>query len=266
MGGSKTPYDKISTLNPQQKGVSQGLYDYFMPRIGQALPAYPGALTTPFEQQGLGYLGQYLGGMGTYMPQRQAAYGQALGGQMLPSIDMSASKDWFNQQVVPQYQQQFQRFNAPALEQMRGMAGVGAKPMGAYAEATAGTAADLSRYLGDQGYQYMLQEQQAQRQRDELNAQYRMGAMAAGEPQRAEQLAAVQASQQFGGLPFMREMAEWLRTRPEYSPVISQALEYLGIPMTGIVPTSNMATGAAEGAGGMLGGIGGLVSGMGGLR
>ena len=231
----------FSTLTPQQRGVSQKFGDYLSSRIGQPMEMYPGQMVAPmsqYEQQGMGYLGQYLGGQGTYMPQRQAAYAQALGGQMLSPIDMGASKQWFEQNVVPQYQQQFQRMSAPALEQAKGMgAGVSSSAMN---RALAEQAGGMSQYLGDVGYQYMLQEQQAQRQREEQNAQYQLAAMGATEPGRAEQLSMIQASQQYGALPRMIEMQklqadmqEWLRTRPEYSPVIGQAMQYLNTQMQG---------------------------------
>ena len=263
LGGKEKSYSKFSTLSPFQKPIAKRMTDYLQSRVGQPMEMYPGPMVSPYEQQGLNTLGQYLGGMGTYMPQRQSAYAQALGGQMLSPIDMSASRNWFEQNVVPQYQQQFQRMAAPALEQAKGMgAGVSSSAMN---RAIAEQAGGMSQYLGDVGYQYMLQEQEAQRQREQLNAQYRMGAAGQMEPERAEQLGMVAASQQYGGLQFMREMQEWLRTRPEYSPIIQQALDFLNISMMGVAPQGSAMGGAAAGAGGMLGGIGSLMGGMGGL-
>lgn len=238
---------RFSTLNKQQKGVSEQLAKYFGSRLGQPMEQYSGQTVAPmsqYEQQGLGYLGDYLGGMGGYMPQRQAAYAKALGGQMLAPIDTAQSRAAFEQNVVPMYQGHFQRFAAPAKEEIAAMGGgVSSSAMN---RAVADVGGDLSRYLSDLEYQRMLSEEQASRQREEQNAQYQLAAMSATEPERAEQLSMTQASQQYGQLPRQLEqmqltaaMQEWLRTRPEYSPVINQALQYLGTQMQGTYMQDN---------------------------
>ena len=253
----------FSTLSKQQQGVNRKMSDYLQQRVGQGLPTYPGPMVSPYEQQGLNTLGQYLGGSGQYMPQRQGAYAQALGGQMLSPIDMGASKEWFEQNVVPQYQNRFQQMAAPALEQAKAMgAGVSSSGMNrALAEQTG----QMGQYLGDVGYQYMLQEQQAQRQREEQNAQYRLAAMGQPEPERAEQLGMIQASQQYGGLEFVREMQEFLRTAPEYNPYIQYFMQLIGGPGTSSESTgaglgysmmTSFAGGAGSGAGAAMGAAG----------
>lgn len=244
---SQPSLQTFSTLSKNQQAVDQRMSDYLTSRVGQPMQQYRGtrvADMSPYEQQGLGWLGQYMQGTGQYMPQRQAAYGQALSGNMLPQINMDASRDWFKNQVIPQYQQNFQMMSAPALEQARAM-GMRASSSG-MGQALAGESARQAQTLGDMGYQYMLQEQQAQRARDELNAQYQMNAAANQEPLRLEQLQMTQASQTLGALPRLLEQAfrdakfqEWLRTRPELSPVIQQALSYLGIQMQGTYTQEN---------------------------
>ena len=267
---------RFSTLTPDQQAISSRLSGYFGSRIGQGMPMYGGqrvAGMSPSEQQGMGQLRGYLSGMGTYMPQRQAAYGRALGGQMLPPIDMGASREWFEQQVVPQYQQRFQQFAAPALEQAKSMgARAGSSAMD---QALAAQAGKMGMYLGDVGYQHMQAEEQAMRERQLLNAQMQQGAMGMGEPMRGEQLSMVQASQQYGALPRLLQQAQldasfqdWLRARPEYAPVIQQALAFLGISMQGTYfePQPGLLGEMAQAAGqvGQIASVGAGVGGMGG--
>jgi len=243
-GGLLDSGDKLkqfSTLNPQQQDAMRRLGDYLSSRIGQPMQQYGGqrvaGMSGP-EQAAMGQLGAYMGGAGRFMPQRQAAYGQALRGQALAPIDTAQSARTFREQVVPGYERNFQRMAAPALDQARAMGALTSSS--AMNRALAEQSSAMGQRLGDMEYQRMLQEEQAARQREELNAAYRQQAMTAAEPLRAEQAQMAALGQRLGQLPRMLEQAsldarfqEFLRTQPEYSPVLAQAMQYLGISTMG---------------------------------
>lgn len=230
-----------SLLSKQQKQVQKRLGEYFNPRIGKGMEAYDGnrvAQLSPYESQGLGWLSQYLGGQGQYMPQRQAAYGQALAGNAAPAITPEQSQRWFDQYVQPYYQASLDKNMANAAENMYAMGG--GKSSSAMNRTLAQTAADQAQQMNLMRYNTLMADQDAARQREIYNANARLAAMASEDPSRTGMLQMVQASQQFGALPRLLQQAqldadfqEFLRTRPELSPVIQQALQFLGIQTTG---------------------------------
>jgi len=240
--------ETFSTLSPQQSVISKKLREYMTDRIGKGLPTYEGERVAPMstqEQAGLGALNQYQSGYGAYMPQQQGVFAKALAGNALPQIDSSGASQYFENNIAPIFQRRFQEFMAPAMEQTRAMGG--RKSSSAMNQTVATQAAGLGDQLSQMQYQYLQQEQAAQRQREELNAQYQVGAMQSTDPLRAEQLR-VAASGESGlaQLPRMLEQAgmdaafqEFMRTLPEMNPVLAQAMQYIGIPMQGTYMQSN---------------------------
>lgn len=227
-----------STLNAAQTDISNRLASYLSSRIGQPMQQYGGERVAPMsaqEQVGQNQLGQYTGGVGAYMPQRQAAYGAALSGNAVSGINPQERLQQYYQNVNPYWQNYFQNQLAPQMKEEAYAMG-GGKSSSAMNRALAQAATDVSGQMGmgaQQVYQQATSDQQA---RDLYNAQARQSAMQSSEPQRAEMMNNIQAAMQYGSLP--RELAqaaldasfqEWLRTQPEYSPIIQQALSYLGM-------------------------------------
>ena len=295
-GSSRKTY---STLSPEQRRVAGKLGTFFESNIGKPLQQYPGQITAPmsqYEKMGLGYLQNYLSDFGNYMQSRQNVYGKAVAGGLLPKIDASESARVFREEIEPSFQRRLGQFMGQAREEAKGAGAQ--KSSSAMNRAVVDRAAEAAETLNMMEYNRMREVEAAEWQRDAQIAQLRMQAAQMPEPERMEQLSMVQASQQLGALPRLIEQAEndavfqeWLRTRPEYSPVLSQALDYLKIQMVGqymkhsqgalgdikevtggiadivgnvgMIGTSigGLAMGGLGGLGSMLGGLGGAAGG-----
>ncbi len=251
-GGSES---KPSYTKQQKKWIDL-INPYLEKGLAQGATRFPGQWTTPYEQQGLGVLGQYLGSTGQYMPQRQASYAKALGGQMLAPINMDASRDWLKNEVFPAYRDTAGQGFALAAENAKGMgAGISSSGMDTAFAAEGGR---IGRELADMGLGITLSEQQEKRRRDELNAQYQLGAASMSEPQRQEMLGMVENSQRYGGLDFVRQMQKFMMEAPEYNPWLMYLMQLIGGPGTastssgpglGYAVTTEFAGGLGQGLG-----------------
>ena len=121
----------------------------------------------------------------------------------------------------------------------------------------------VGRKLTELGYQHLMGEELAKRQRDELNAQYQMGAAAMTEPQRQEMIGMIENSQRYGGLEFVRNMQKFMMEAPEYNPWLMYIMQLIGGPGKksessgpglGYAMATSFAGGAGQGAGSAAGG------------
>jgi len=242
-GGLFDSPDKLkvgSTLSGNQRGVSNLLSTYLQERIRKGLPAYGGQRVAPLsgmEQSAQGMLGRYMGGLGAYMPQRQAAYASTLAGNAVGGVNPQERIGQYHQNVGKYWQNQFKDLSTQAKEDA--YATSGGRSGSAMNRALASSAENVAGQIGlgaQSVYEQALADQQA---RDLFNAQARIAAAQSDDPQRSAMLQNVMAGMEYGALP--RELAQaaldtdyqmWMQEQPEYSPIIQQALAYLGTPMT----------------------------------
>lgn len=227
IGGTDPSLEKTSTLNPEQEAVSKALGPFISERIGKGLPAYEGDMVaglSELEGLGLGQAKQFVtSGPGSVATQSLGAFGEAMEGMSPEEIE-----SFYNQHYQPIRNRIFERDVMPAVRES--FVGPGAFRSSGMQDAIARSAGQFAeegaRDIGD----YILAERGQNKQLLSLAP-----AFAALEEE--SPLRRAEAGLAFGQLPRALEQAEleakfseFQRTMPELSPILDQAMQYLGIP------------------------------------
>ena len=239
--GSDPKIDIVDLRTKEQKGVSTRLGGYFGPRIGRGLQPYGGQLVagmSPYERAGLSSLSDLASGG---MPDIFTAGTDALEGLLLgePSTEVSPelTERYFTEGIYDPMLRSMQEDIIPEIE-------------GAYAgnywgtpraAATTGAWTDFEEDITSVLSELIYADEQTRIGLEESAKDRQLAATGvAGEMAALEEnikMGRIDASMTYGSLPRLLMQAqldanynEWLRTRPEYSPVIEQALSFMNTP------------------------------------
>ena len=235
--------------------------DFLLPRIGEGLERFPGefiAPLTPEQERAREFLGDFQPGQ--FDTLSQTAIERALSGDPSFQLDPQTTERFFREAVEKPIFKTFEREIEPRIRS--GFSGLGS---------TFGTRRGLAvqRALGDIGDTLASQLSTAQFQNQRLQAGLAESAAerqirGVGLAQQFEAQPIQRASQLFGAAePFRQveqqrlsaEFAEFLRTRPELSPTIPQALQFVSSP-------GQTAGGGGGGGGSQFGGALGTLGGI----
>jgi hypothetical protein len=244
--GSDPKLDLVDTRTQGQTRIGNQLARFLSGGIGRGTQPYRGGFVagqSKFEKGSLGLLGQLMrGGVNPLFEQAEGALGTLLQGEPTTNIDEQYTQDYFK----GIYDESFDRLQTDILPLVEGAyaGNYWSSPRaGATAEAVTGFGQDMSSLLAELVYA----DQQSKLQLSESAADRQLAATgAAGNlatQKQGLQTGLIQAGQQFGALPRILQQAQldakykdWLRTRPEYNPLLDKALGYLGTPgLTGVV-------------------------------
>jgi len=248
-GKKKEP--KIVTepaLHPEQEKMIPGLGSYISDNLGKPLEQYGGKYITPITQQQLDAmsdLGNLTWNFSPQITQNSQAASNALIRALNTDAGMKEAEDYYQQSIHNPALQSFQKEILPAIQ--TAYAGPGTY----WGSERAGAIRDASTDLAGQ-----LAGVRAQTMFDARNILENRALQAAGQIHQNEQfmqnlgLAAEQARTGFGlnrsgslfdmgetarqaeQLGLDRQYSEWLRTRPENSPYLQAALNFMGLPTT----------------------------------
>ena len=249
VGKKKEP--KIVTepaLHPEQEKMIPGLGSYISDNLGKPLEQYGGKYIAPITQQQLDAmsdLGNLTWNFSPQITQNSQAASNALIRALNTDAGMKEAEDYYQQSIHNPALQSFQKEILPAIQ--TAYAGPGTY----WGSERAGAIRDASTDLAGQ-----LAGIRAQTMFDARNTLENRALQAAGQIHQNEQfmqnlgLAAEQARTGFGlnrsgslfdmgetarqaeQLGLDRQYSEWLRTRPENSPYLQAALNFMGLPTT----------------------------------
>ena len=239
-GGGGADVKFVDTRTKGQKKVGERLSKFLLggTGIGQGLPGFKGqrvAGINQFEQGSLGLLGQMLrGGISPAFGEAEGALSGLLTGEPSTEITGETTQSLFDEI----YKQSFQSLQEDLLPQIEGsFAGdfFSSARTQATTEAVTGFGDDMTSLLAE----LLYSDEQTRIGLAESAADRQLGAVGAagqlGTQKQAAQTGLIQAGQQFGALPRILEQArldasynEWIRTRPEYNPLLDKALGFLG--------------------------------------
>jgi hypothetical protein len=268
----KPSTEQLSTLSPEQEAVQRPLASFLASRIGQGLPGFPEfqervreiAQPTGLETAGLGRLGEFVGEEGRVLgAEQETALARLLGGETPEFFTPERVTELFERGIRGPT---IRRFREETLPQIReSFIGPGQLFGTARAEAERRAARDIEEQLGAQEAQLQLAAEERRAALGE-GALQRMGEALGLAPDvtRAIQgfpLEQAEAALSLGGLErqlaaaqLQAELQEFIRTQPESSPIISQALQLLGIPTRENIVREAPAPGPLEQALGTFGG------------
>lgn len=233
--------DLIDTRTTEQRGVSRQLGGFFGPRIGRGLPRFKGervAGLSPFEERGLVNLDELLSaGRAPLFGKAETALDPALEGAPSTEISPEITEEFFRTSIFDPAFKDLQETLIPEIEsQFAGnffssaRAGATTEAIEAFGSEQAGILAEIQ--FANEQQRIALEESAAARQLTAAGQATELGAL-----EEAVSLGRIEASQTFGSLPRRLEQArldaefdEFIRTLPEFNPVIAQALSFLGTP------------------------------------
>lgn len=259
-GGSKP--STMSTLDRGQKGISDELYKYLRPQIGQSGPQYPGNPVAPLDQ---GY-GQVQDLMGRYSPEtliqpQRTAIKQALSGQPSYNLDPAVTDKYFTNAVETPAMRSFQQHVKPQIDEA--YAGQGALWSSRRGQAVRTALTDVTTGLNAQRSTLAYNDQQLAASLAENAKNRQLQGVQAASQFRMEPLTSaalyenlLQPFQQNAQAQSSSAYEEWTRTLPQNSPWTSLALGYIG-QTTQSAYNKSMNPYAAAG----IGAVGGAASG-----
>jgi hypothetical protein len=245
--GDDSDVEFIDTRTDEQKLVSRSLQPYLTSRIGRGLPRYTGqrvAGVSPFERQSLGLLGELMESpLPPIFGEAETALGPALSGEPTTEISPEITEEFYRTSIFDPAFRDLQDVIIPEIEGQY----AGNFYSSARADATTEAITDFGEYQAALLAELQYADEQARRGLEESAAERQLAAVGPatelGQVQEATALGRIQAGQTFGALPRLLEQArldaafdEFIRTLPEYNPVIGQSLSFLGLPgMTAVV-------------------------------
>ena len=232
---------QVSTLSANQKNISDRLGQYLRDRGFGGMERYQGNLSagaSPLQEQAFALGGQYASGQGRSMQQRMDAYNRTLAGNAVQNVDPKQQLSQYYQNVNPYWQNYYQNQLAPQVKEDIYKMGAG-KSSSAMNRAIVGGATDVAGQMGmgaQQVYEGAVGRNNANNQ---MNAQMAYAASQSQDPYSSDLgNRATMASQlgtqqrQIEAERIAANLKEFLRTQPEYSNVIQQALQYIGMNVT----------------------------------
>lgn len=265
-GGSSSKIRAIDTRTAEQKDVSKLFGPYFASRFGRRMAPFKGervAGISGIEGQGLENLsGMLTADRAPLFGRAEAALTPGLEGAPSTEIRPELTEEFFRKSIYDPALKNLREDIIPEIEsQFAGnffssaRAGATSEAVGDFGEQQASILAELQ--YADEQARRGLAESAAGRQLTASGQAVGLGAL-------EEQIGMgrIEASQTFGSLPRRLQQArldaefnEWIRTLPEYSPVIEQALRFLGTPGLSLAVSqgSQGIGGSLIGAAGMLG-------------
>lgn len=233
MGRTKgAEMEQAETWTPEQKAVAKPMGRYLQERIGMGLPTYEGPLYVPLSDEETQMLKEY----GRMAPGVAGAYEAALGGAPTPGYSPSQVESLVAARKATAARA-FEEETLPGIrEEYRGPGTYwgGARAM-AVSEAR-------ERFGEEQTEREEALRWEAEGRRVEL-AEAAKGRQLAAAPGAAAAYGEA-AERGIRGEEAIRiaqlqeiqvDFQEWLRTRPELSPIISQAIQFLGVPAVATV-------------------------------
>lgn len=249
----------FSTMSGSQRAINDRVTSYLYPRVYDAQQNYQGRQTAPMsslEQQGYGMAQQYAQSPGQYMPERMAAYGKAVTGQMIPQSSFGRLQQNYQSNVAPRYAALYNKYAGQATENARGMGALTSSS--AMARANAGAAQEYAFNQAQQEQALYERQMQEQNQIAAQNAAHQQAAMNSQDPYQQQQAMGMQAAYQYGALPRqLQQMA--FDAQDEYTRnVLNQAMAFLGMQQQGTYSVANpgafgQTMGAMSQVGNMLG-------------
>lgn len=261
LGRKKDKTTQISTLSGGQQNVASPLAKFLSSRVGQGLQGFGGqriAGMSSFEQSGLGALSSFLGSETPLSGDITGALQKLLAGQPSTEVNSGLTRDFFRKSIADPARRRFEEETLPLVRES--FVGSGQFNSTARAETERRARRDLDEALLGKETELVFADEQARRQLSESALQRALGAsgIAPGAARSLEEgdLRRAQAGTTIGALPRQLAQAqldfefnEFIRTQPELSPVIQQALAFLGIPTTATFfePGQSFGEGALQG-------------------
>lgn len=243
LGKKKAKTTQVSTVSPEQQRVLNPLTAYLEGRVGKGLPRFEGdrvvGLSDP-EQQSLGLLSDFLSSESALAQPTLGALTQILGGQPTTQVNEGITRDFFQRSIREPALRRFEEETLPLLREA--YVGPGLSQSTARQEGERRSRRDLEESLLAKELELVYRDEQERRGLAESAAERQVRgvglAPAATTTVEEAPLRRAEAGQRLGALPRVIEQAEldfefneFVRTTPELSPVIEQALAFLGIPM-----------------------------------
>ncbi len=236
--GSDPEVGTIDTRTGEQMWVSQLLANYFS-SAGQGLEGYRGQLTagmSGLERGGLASMANLLtSGMPDIYSQGVDALASPLSGDPTTEISPELTEKYFSEGIYDPMFRSMQEDIIPEIEGAYAGNYWGTPRASATSDAWVGFEEDMTSVLSeliyaDEQTRIGLEESAADRQ---LSAAGVAGSMA--ELGENIKMGRIEGAMTYGSLPRLLMQAEldaryneWLRTRPEYNPIIEQALAFMG--------------------------------------
>ncbi len=237
--GSDPEVGTIDTRTGEQMWVSQLLANYFS-GVGTGLEGYRGQLTagmSGLERGGLASMASLLGsGMPDIYNRGVSALTDPLSGDPTTEISPELTEQYFTEGIYNPMFRSMQEDIIPEIEGAYAGNYWGTPRASATSDAWVGFEEDMTSVLSeliyaDEQTRIGLEESAADRQ---LSAAGVAGSMA--ELEENIKTGRIEGAMTYGSLPRLLMQAEldaryneWLRTRPEYNPIIEQALAFMGI-------------------------------------
>jgi len=261
MGSSSPSIQKTSSLTRGQRRISGRLEDYIYPRIGQPLETW--GPTSPLAPGGQGwwYTTGPMDALSRALVERYATtpydyqFAQYIPGA-LEGMRPEATEQWYNQYMLPAQRRLLEQEILPRTREAyvgRGIQGPDLAAGESRAVRDWGTAR-----AAELGSAIMQQRAQATQMLPQVAA---MEQMLAGEPM--QRVTAAQQQAEMERMLRVRELQarlqEFVRTRPEYAPVLQLAMQYLQQPLMAAYGTQGVPSGLSQilpgliSAGGALG-------------
>ncbi len=264
--GTDTTMGQLDTRTAEQRGVSEGLGKYFEARIGRGMQRYPGQFVagmSGFERGGLASLRQLgASGMPDIFNTGTAALTELLAGEPSTEVNPELTEKYFSEGI---YDPMFRSMKEDIIPEIEG-AYAGNYWGTPRAEATTGAWTDFEEGMSGVLSELIYADEQTRIGLEESANDRQLAATGvAGQMAQIEEninMGRINAAMTYGSLPRVLMQAEldanyneWLRTRPEYSPVVNQALQFMNVPS----PYTPIITPGEEGA---LPGIMGTIESM----
>ena len=229
-GGKEAELKTLETLDPQQRALFDKFGSYLTSSVGEGATPWTGAFgvdPSKYEEMGLGQLGKYVGGE----PSELQKFGVGQFTEALKGLSPEYMEDIYRTSYLPRQERLFKEETIPAIRESfigpgtfysgggayGGRTGAEAKAAETFGEFTAGQLADLIF----KGQEYG---------RESLDMLPGMVSMVEEDPLRR-----ATAGLTLGSLPRVLEqqelqarMNEFMRTQPEYSPMLQYLQPYLG--------------------------------------
>ena len=246
--GSDPEFGTIDIRTDEQMWVSKLLSNYFG-TVGQGLEGYRGQFTaglSGLERGGLSSMANLLGsGMPDIFNQGVSALTDPLSGDPTTEISPELTEQYFTEGIYNPMFRSMQEDIIPEIEGAYAGNYWGTPRASATSDAWVGFEEDMTSVLSeliyaDEQTRIGLEESAADRQ---LSAVGMAGSMA--ELGENIKMGRIEGAMTYGSLPRLLMQAEldaryneWLRTRPEYNPIIEQALAFMGIESLAIYATA----------------------------
>lgn len=268
----KTKVKSFDPFSPEQKYIQSMLSGYLSKRVGAGLQKYPGQFVagmSPWERMSLGMLGKYMGeGESPLWEEGRSTLSGLLSGDISSRMSPEITEDYFRESIYGPSLSMMREDIIPEIEGAYAGNYWGTPRASAVGEAWEGFEEDMSSTLSELIWRDEISRVEMEQQ-GRLSA---LGMIPGFESARAAGIEGkMTAGQMLGALPRMLKQAEleaqfneWLRTRPEYNPVIEQALAFAMSPTKQAMLTGGGSSPSIFGSMvGMLGALGGLASGVG---